>query len=151
MRRGRVPPVPEPATLPTTGNLRTEILSIAERRGRDKTSCPSEAARSIGADAWRGPMPAARRIAFGPADGGVVQGTQHGGPGERGARGPVRSRGWTPPPAASAAGPAPRVPAPAAPQALLEVLRRGVTEGGLWVRSRRRGATAARAPGGGAR
>ena len=84
--------MPEPATSPTTGDLRTEILRIAERRGSDKTSCPSEAARSIGADAWRELMPAARRIAFDLADEGVVQVTQHGEPVERGVRGPIRIR-----------------------------------------------------------
>ncbi|OUM41172.1 DUF3253 domain-containing protein [Arthrobacter sedimenti] len=77
---------------PADGSLRAEILRIAEQRGSGKTLCPSDAARSIGGDAWRDLMPAARRIAFELAGEGRVDVTQHGEPVEAGARGPIRIR-----------------------------------------------------------
>jgi hypothetical protein len=72
--------------------LRAEILRIAEQRGDAKTLCPSDAARSIGGDAWRDLMPAARRIAFELAAEGLVDVTQHGARVEPDARGPIRIR-----------------------------------------------------------
>ena len=87
--------------------LRAEILRIAEQRGGDKTLCPSEAARSIGGDAWRDLMPAARRIAFDLAGEGLVHVTQHGEPVASDARGPIRIR-WIDGRAATADDGAPR-------------------------------------------
>ena len=72
--------------------LREEILRIAERRGSEKTLCPSEAARSIGGDAWRDFMPAARRISFELAAGGRVDVTQKGDVVQPDVRGPIRIR-----------------------------------------------------------
>ncbi|WP_434992441.1 DUF3253 domain-containing protein [Arthrobacter sp. Ld5] len=72
--------------------LRAEILRIAAQRGSGKTLCPSEAARSIGGQAWRDLMPAARRIAFDLAGEGLVHVTQHGEPVAPDARGPIRVR-----------------------------------------------------------
>lgn len=77
---------------PSEDELRAEILRIAEQRGSDKTLCPSDAARSIGAAAWRDHMPAARRIAFELAGEGRVDVTQHGERVEPDARGPIRIR-----------------------------------------------------------
>ncbi len=76
--------------------LRAEILRIAQQRGSAKTLCPSEAARSIGSEAWRDLMPAARRIAFELAVTGHVDVTQHGEPVGVDVRGPVRIR-WVDP------------------------------------------------------
>lgn len=74
------------------GALRAEILRIAEHRGHGKTLCPSEAARSIGGEQWRGLMPAARRVAFELAAAGLVEVTQGGDPVDADARGPIRIR-----------------------------------------------------------
>ncbi|SLN52804.1 hypothetical protein ROJ8625_02677 [Roseivivax jejudonensis] len=38
------------------------LMALAEKRGRDKTFCPSEAARRL-ADDWRPLMPEIRRVA----------------------------------------------------------------------------------------
>jgi hypothetical protein len=72
--------------------LRGEILRIAEHRGSERTLCPSEAARSIGGDAWRDLMPAARRISFELAAEGRVHVTQKGDVVQPGVRGPIRIR-----------------------------------------------------------
>jgi hypothetical protein len=72
--------------------LREEILRIAEHRGTAKTLCPSEAARSIGGEAWRDLMPAARRVSFELAAEGRVDVTQKGERVEPGVRGPIRVR-----------------------------------------------------------
>ncbi|THJ66740.1 DUF3253 domain-containing protein [Arthrobacter echini] len=72
--------------------LRAEILRMAEQRGRMRTLCPSEAARSIGGEQWRELMPAARSIAFDLAATGLVDVTQHGAKVDVGARGPIRIR-----------------------------------------------------------
>lgn len=89
MRSESVPTMPE---RPSDDELRSEILRIAEQRGSDKTLCPSDAARSIGAEAWRDLMPAARRIAFELAGEGRVDVTQRGERVESDARGPIRIR-----------------------------------------------------------
>lgn len=106
MMRARTTTVPERPEEPHGGNavpaghsgpsgaeLRAEILRIAEQRGSGKTLCPSDAARSIGGDAWRDLMPAARRIAFELAGEGLVDVTQHGDRVEPDVRGPIRI-GW---------------------------------------------------------
>lgn len=83
----------EPAhSRPSDGGLRAEILRIAEQRGRNKTLCPSDAARSIGGDTWRELMPAARRIAFELAAEGRVDVTQHGERVDPDVTGPIRIR-----------------------------------------------------------
>ena len=43
--------------------LEEAILALLAERGRDKTICPSEAARSVGADGWKGLMEPARAAA----------------------------------------------------------------------------------------
>lgn len=83
---------------PSEGELRAEILRIAEQRGQAKTLCPSDAARSIGGETWRDLMPAARRLAFDLAAEGLVDVTQHGDRVAPDARGPLRIR-WIDPPA----------------------------------------------------
>ena len=63
---------PDPGTLE---RLETELLRLVAERGPDKTTCPSEPARSIGGSAgeqWGALMPAVRRIAVSLAKQGRV-------------------------------------------------------------------------------
>mgnify|MGYP006282612049 CR=1 FL=1 len=62
------------------------LMDLAHRRGRDRSFCPSEAARLL-ADDWRPLMPAVRRVAAGLP----LVATQGGVPVDPiGAKGPIR-------------------------------------------------------------
>lgn len=74
---------------PDDAAIRAEILIHAIRRGRDKTFCPSEAARALSPD-WRALMADIRRVAAGMPE---VEATQKGAPVDPlTARGPIRLR-----------------------------------------------------------
>lgn len=74
--------------------LRTAILTLARERGPEKTICPSDAARAVGGDDWRGLMDQARDIARELAKAGDVEITQKGEVLDPDAtwRGPIRIR-----------------------------------------------------------
>ncbi|KUI30544.1 S-adenosylmethionine tRNA ribosyltransferase [Mycobacterium sp. IS-1496] len=74
--------------------LRTAILRMARERGPAKTICPSDAARAVGGDGWRGLMDEARETARELARAGDVEITQKGEVLDPDAtwRGPVRIR-----------------------------------------------------------
>ncbi|MGR3321253.1 MAG: DUF3253 domain-containing protein [Pseudooceanicola sp.] len=59
---------------PTDDDLRGAILALARERGRGKTFCPSEIARSFGGD-WRARMDRVRAVA---ARCGDIRATQKG-------------------------------------------------------------------------
>lgn len=44
-------------------NIEKAILELAEKRGREKTFCPSEVARALFADGWRDKMESVRAAA----------------------------------------------------------------------------------------
>ncbi len=70
--------------------IRAEILALLAARGRGKSICPSEVARSLDAD-WRPLMPAIRAEAALLAAAGRLQVTQKGNPIDPAtARGPIR-------------------------------------------------------------
>ena len=74
---------------PTDAAIANALLDLALRRGRDKTFCPSEAARALSPD-WRPLMPHVRRVAAGMEE---VEATQKGEPVDPlTARGPIRLR-----------------------------------------------------------
>jgi hypothetical protein len=76
-------------------DLRLErmILELLDRRAPTSTICPSDAARAIGDDDWRGLMDASRSAAGRLVARGEVEITQHGEPVELAtARGPIRIR-----------------------------------------------------------
>ena len=54
--------------VPERDVLRAEILRLAEARGRGRTICPSEVARSLDPQDWRRLMQPVREAAFGLAD-----------------------------------------------------------------------------------
>ena len=58
--------------------LRAAILDLAQQRGRDKTICPSDAARAVGGENWRDLMDDARDIARDLARSGDVEISQKG-------------------------------------------------------------------------
>jgi len=69
------------------------IRTLLDARAEGATICPSEAARAVGGDAWRGLMPSARAAAASLVDAGEVEITQHGEVVDlASARGPVRIR-----------------------------------------------------------
>ena len=76
--------------------LEAAILSLLQQRGRDKTICPSEAARTVSAhpedpSAWQPLMEPARAAARRLAAAGQLRITQHGHPvNPSTARGPIR-------------------------------------------------------------
>jgi len=74
--------------------LRTAILELARARGPAKTICPSDAARAVGGEHWRGLMDDARDIARDLARQGDVEVTQGGEVLDPDAtwRGPIRIR-----------------------------------------------------------
>lgn len=47
---------------PDDGEIAAALMALAHERGRDKTFCPSEAARRL-SDDWRPLMPEIRRVA----------------------------------------------------------------------------------------
>ena len=74
--------------------LRAAILDLARERGRDKTICPSDAARAVGGENWRDLMDDARDIARDLARSGDVEISQKGEVLDPDAtwRGPIRIR-----------------------------------------------------------
>ena len=74
--------------------LRAAILDLARERGRDKTICPSDAARAVGGESWRDLMDDARDIARDLARSGDVEISQKGEVLDPDAtwRGPIRIR-----------------------------------------------------------
>ena len=77
--------------------IRNEILRQVQRRGPDKTICPSEVARrpeSSQDDAWRELMPAVRSVGCDLESEGKIQILQKGQvvPDPQNARGPIRYR-----------------------------------------------------------
>jgi hypothetical protein len=58
--------------------IRQTILQLARERGPSKTICPSDAARAVGGDEWRGLMEQARDTARDLARAGEVEITQRG-------------------------------------------------------------------------
>lgn len=76
------------------GQLEQTILELLAQRGRDKTICPSDAARAVGTDdTWRDLMEPARRAARRLVDRGEVEITQAGHVVDPStAKGPIRIR-----------------------------------------------------------
>jgi Protein of unknown function (DUF3253) len=79
---------------PQKQRLRAAIRALAEHRGPDSSTCPSDAARAVGAGDWRDLMDSAREIARELARAGEVEITQGGDvvDPEGDWRGPVRIR-----------------------------------------------------------
>ncbi|WP_405222867.1 DUF3253 domain-containing protein [Lentisalinibacter sediminis] len=78
---------------PTDNGLELAILALLEERGRDKSICPSEAARRVGGDDWKRLMEPSRAAARRLAARGRVEITQQGRVVDGStARGPVRVR-----------------------------------------------------------
>lgn len=59
-------------------SLEGTILQLLEKRGRDKTICPSEAAKSVEDENWRSLMPRVMEAAHRLVDRGLVEIVQHG-------------------------------------------------------------------------
>jgi Protein of unknown function (DUF3253) len=79
--------------MPSAAAARRAILELLEQRAPGKTICPSEAARSLAGDDFRGEMDVVRDAAWELVDEGVIDVTQHGEPVARDAvRGPIRLR-----------------------------------------------------------
>lgn len=79
---------------PVRQRLESAILALAELRGPHSSTCPSDAARAVGGENWRGLMDEARAIARELAQGGRVEITQRGDVLDPGGewRGPIRIR-----------------------------------------------------------
>lgn len=79
---------------PVDRQLEESILGLLAQRGRDKTICPSDAARAVGTDdTWRDLMEPARRAARRLVDRGEVEITQAGHVVDPStAKGPIRIR-----------------------------------------------------------
>jgi hypothetical protein len=63
---------------PITQRLQSTIRALAEHRGRGSSICPSDAARAVGGENWRGLMTEARKLARELAKSGAVEITQRG-------------------------------------------------------------------------
>lgn len=63
---------------PIGQRLEASIRALAEHRGPDSSTCPSDAARAVGGADWRDLMPQARDIARDLARAGDVEITQRG-------------------------------------------------------------------------
>lgn len=63
---------------PIGRRLKSAILALAELRGPESSTCPSDAARAVGGENWRALMDEAREIARQLAKSGRVQITQRG-------------------------------------------------------------------------
>jgi hypothetical protein len=75
---------------------RQAILDLLDQRAEGKTICPSEAARSLAGDGFRGEMDVVRDAAWELAGEGAIEVTQHGEPVRRDeVRGPIRLRRMT--------------------------------------------------------
>lgn len=80
-------------TTPSPADVRAVLLDLVRRRGSGKTVCPSEVARALSPDGWRGLMEDVRQEAYRMADDGLVDITQRGDVVDgRTARGPIRVR-----------------------------------------------------------
>ena len=66
--------------MPTDKEIRKCILKIAEKRGVNKSLCPSEAARDLQPDDWRPLMGEVRRVTASLVKEGLVTATQFGKP-----------------------------------------------------------------------
>lgn len=79
---------------PIEQRLKSAILALAELRGPDSSTCPSDAARAVGGESWREVMDEARGIARELARCGSVQITQRGNvlKPDSAWRGPIRIR-----------------------------------------------------------
>ncbi|MFB1298896.1 DUF3253 domain-containing protein [Mycobacterium sp. pW049] len=63
---------------PQRHRLKAAICALAEHRGRDSSTCPSDAARAVGGAGWRELMDDARELARELAASGAVEITQGG-------------------------------------------------------------------------
>ena len=73
--------------------LKEEIITLAKRRGPDKTICPSEAARAVDSDNWRTLMEDIRAAAQSLQEKGFITVEQNGEPVDLNeVSGPVRLR-----------------------------------------------------------
>jgi hypothetical protein len=70
------------------------VLALSTHRSPDKTICPSDAARTIGGDDWRGLMPLVRERLRALAQQGLIDVLQRGEPVNANDvwRGPIRAR-----------------------------------------------------------
>lgn len=69
------------------------LLRLVRDRGPDKTICPSEVARSLGAHDWRSLMPQVRAVGVSLAASGTIEVTQKGQViNPQTAKGPIRYR-----------------------------------------------------------
>jgi Protein of unknown function (DUF3253) len=82
-----------PSTARDRAHLREAILELLERRGPDKTICPSDAARAVAGDRFRPLMDDARAAAAELVAAGEIEVTQRGQVVDLAhARGPIRLR-----------------------------------------------------------
>lgn len=73
--------------------ISSAILTTVSERGADKSTCPSEVARMLFADNWRGQMEQVRNVAIDLAKQGKILITQKGLPINLGSiKGPIRIR-----------------------------------------------------------
>ncbi|WP_322788287.1 DUF3253 domain-containing protein [Pseudarthrobacter equi] len=78
---------------PTGKELETAILKLLAARAATSTICPSDAARAVGGEHWRGLMEPVRQAARRLVDAGDVEVTQGGSVVDPGtAKGPIRIR-----------------------------------------------------------
>ena len=79
---------------PAATRLRAAILALAQHRGSNSSICPSDAARAVGGDGWRGLTDQSRSIAFELARDGDIEITQRGAAldPDQPAHGPIRIR-----------------------------------------------------------
>jgi hypothetical protein len=85
--------MPDDATSPIDRKLERTIIELLDSRAATSTICPSDAARAVGDDDWRGLMDASRSAAARLVARGEVEITQHGEPVDLAtARGPIRIR-----------------------------------------------------------
>lgn len=82
----------EPTDEGTRERLAAAMRTLLRQRGQDSTICPSDAARAAGGEGWRALMDAAREVAAGLHEAGVVEVRQKGErvPDPAAARGPIR-------------------------------------------------------------
>lgn len=76
---------------PGEAEIARVLEALARRRGTGRSFCPSEAARALAPEDWRGLMPEVRRVAADLQRAGRLQATQKGRPVDPDtARGPIR-------------------------------------------------------------
>jgi hypothetical protein len=79
--------------MPHRTAARNAILELLAQRDAGKTICPSEAARALAGEDFRGEMDVVREAAWELVDEGAIEVTQHGEPVARDdVRGPIRLR-----------------------------------------------------------